>query len=160
MDNSQNPMLVGNDVVVSMDYTLTVDGEIVDTSLGRKPLMFIQGRGHIIPGLERELYNMAKGEIKQVSVAAVDGYGEEDPEAYLSVPRDELPAKIPLKMGVQIQLRDEDGDTFTGFIDKIDEENIRLNLNHPMAGKQLNFSITVVDLRSATQEEMEHGHVH
>jgi FKBP-type peptidyl-prolyl cis-trans isomerase SlyD len=160
MNTSQNPMSVGDDVVVSMDYTLTVNGEIVDTSLGREPLMFIQGSGHIIPGLERELYNMAKGENKQVSVAAKDGYGEEDPDAYMDVPRDEFPEEIPAKKGTQIQMRDQDGETFTGFIDEINDEIIRLNLNHPMAGKQLNFSVTVVDLRFATKEELEHGHVH
>jgi FKBP-type peptidyl-prolyl cis-trans isomerase SlyD len=160
MNTSQNPMSVGDDVVVSMDYTLTVNGEIVDTSLGKEPLKFIQGTGHIIPGLERELYNMTKGESKQVSVAAKDGYGEEDPEAFMDVPRDEFPKKISVKKGVQIQMRDQDGDTFTGFIDDFTEDNIHLNLNHPMAGKQLNFSVTVVDLRFATKEELAHGHIH
>ncbi len=160
MNNSQNPMSVSDDVVVSMDYTLTVNGEIVDSSQGREPLMFIQGSGHIIPGLERELYNMTKGESKQVSVAAKDGYGEENPDAFLNVPRDDFPDEIPLKKGTQIQLRDQDGKTSSAFIDDVTDDNIRLNLNHPMAGKQLNFSVTVVDLRFATKEELKHGHIH
>lgn len=160
MENSQKPMKVSDDVVVSMDYTLTVNGEIVDSSKGRKPLEFIQGRGNIIRGLERELYDMEKGESKQVSVVPKDGYGEVNPEAYLDIARDEFPEEIQVKMGAQIKLRDPDGHIFTGIIDEIEKDNIRLNLNHPMAGKQLDFAITVVDMRLATKKELEHGHVH
>lgn len=160
MDNSQKPIKVSNDVVVSMDYTLTVNGEIVDSSQGRKPLEFIQGRGNIIRGLERELYDMAEGESKQVSVAPRDGYGEENPEAFLDVARDEFPEDMMIKKGEHLQLQDQNGRVVNAFIDEIQGDNVRLNLNHPMAGKQLDFAITVVDMRFATPKELEHGHVH
>ena len=83
--------------VVSMHYTLHVDGQVVDSSEGKEPLQFIQGMGHIIRGLEHQLYDMKVGEKKDVVVAPKDGYGETDPEAFMDVPRDLFPPNIPLK---------------------------------------------------------------
>lgn len=160
MENIQSPMKVIDDVVVSMDYTLTVNGEVVDSSKGRKPLEFIQGRGNIIRGLERELYDMTKGESKQISVAPKDGYGEENPDAFVEIYRNQFPEDMILKKDEKIILQDENGRKFIGIIDEIEDDIIHLNLNHPMAGKQLDFVITIVDLRFATKTELEHGHLH
>src|SRR5689334_24642174 len=93
--------------VVSMDYTLRVDGEVVDTSDGRGPLEFIQGTGNIIPGLERKLYALVIDDSKKVSVAPADAYGELDKEAYMDVPRAECPSDIPLETGIEILVRDQ-----------------------------------------------------
>ena len=76
--------------VVSMEYTLKVDGEVTDTSEGREPLEYVHGAGNIIPGLERELTGMSVGDSKDVVVAAADGYGEEDEKAFMDVPRDQF----------------------------------------------------------------------
>ena len=86
---------VQDGLVVSMEYTLKVDGEVTDTSEGREPLAYLQGSGNIIPGLEREMVGMAVGESKEVMVAAVDAYGEEDDKAFMDVPRGEFPKDIP-----------------------------------------------------------------
>ncbi|MBN1536154.1 MAG: peptidylprolyl isomerase [Anaerolineales bacterium] len=160
MDNAQKPTKVSDDIVVSMDYTLTVNGEVVDSSHGRKPLEFIQGRGNIIRGLEQELYDMTTGESKQVSVAAKDGYGEVNPDAFLTILRNDFPEDIQIITGQQNQLGDQDGHVYNGIIEKIEGDNVHVNMNHPMAGKQLDFSITVVDLRLATPTELQHGHTH
>jgi len=146
--------------VVSIEYTLRVDSEVVDTSDGREPLEFIQGTGSIIPGLERELYAMMIGEQKKVTVAPADGYGELDTEAYASVPRTEFPNNIPLEKGIEIQVHDQDGHPMYARIDSIEDESVKLDFNHPLAGKTLNFDVTVVALRDATAEELSHGHVH
>ncbi len=146
--------------VVSMDYTLQVDEEIVDTSKGHGPLEFIQGTGNIIPGLERELYNMVIGDNKKVAVAPADGYGELDKEAYVDVPRAEFPDNIPLEKGIEIQVRDQSGHPMYARIDTIGNESIKLDFNHPLAGKTLNFDVTIVALRDATPDELSHGHVH
>jgi len=146
--------------VVSMDYTLSVDGEVVDTSDGHGPLEFIQGTGNIIPGLERELYALEIGDNKKVAVAPADGYGELDKEAYIDVPRAEFPSNIPLEKGIEIQVRDQDGHPMHARIDSVGDELIRLDFNHPLAGKTLNFDVTIVALREATAEELSHGHVH
>lgn len=146
--------------VVSMDYTLRVDGDIVDTSDGHGPLEFIQGIGNIIPGLERELYGMVIGDSKSVSVEAVDAYGELDPDAYADVPRSEFPTEIPIEKDVEIQVRDEADNPMFARIDTFDDQTVKLNFNHPLAGKTLNFDVTIVGLRGATPEELEHGHAH
>ena len=146
--------------VVSMDYTLHVDGEIVDTSDGREPLEFIQGTGNIIPGLERELYGMVIGDSKKVSIAPADAYGELDPEAYADVPRAEFPDNIPLEKGIEIQVRDESNHPMSARIDTVTDEIVKLDFNHPLAGKTLDFDVSIVALRGASPDELDHGHVH
>ena len=160
MDKSTKPTVVADDVVVSMDYTLTVDGEVVDTTQGDEPIQFIQGHDNIIPGLERELYGMAVGHSKKVRVAARNAYGEIDPDAIIEVPRDEIPKEIPLKLGVELTVTDENGDLMEARIVSLSKDAVQLDFNHPLAGKDLEFDVTITDLRQADEEELEHGHVH
>ena len=151
---------VNDGQVVTMEYTLHVDGKVVDSSEGGEPLQFIQGMGHIIPGLENKLYDMKVGENKLVIVPAKDGYGELDLEAYMDVPRDAFPTDIPLENGTELELRDKSDHPMFARIDSIGEDNIRLNMNHPLAGKELHFDVKIAGLRLATDEEVSHGHVH
>jgi len=146
--------------VVSMEYTLKVDGNVADSSEGREPLEFVHGAGNIIPGLEREMTGMAVGESKEVVVAAVDAYGEEDESAFMEVPRAQFPEEIPVKIGTEIQVQNQAGQPMYARIEKVEDENVRLDFNHPLAGKELHFAVKVVGLRDATPEEKEHGHVH
>jgi len=151
---------VKDGLVVSMEYTLKVDGEVTDTSEGREPLAYLQGSGNIIPGLEREIVGMVVGESREVVVAAADAYGEEDDKAFMDVPRGEFPEDIPAKIGTEIQVQNQAGQPMYARIDQVDEQSLRLNFNHPLAGKELHFSVKVVEIRDATAEEKEHGHVH
>ena len=146
--------------VVSLHYTLHVDGQVVDSSEGREPLQFIQGMGHIIRGLEHKLYDMKIGEKKDVVVAPKDGYGELDPEAIIEVPRVEFPPNVPLEVGIGLELRDDQDNPMYGRIERVDDKNVRLNMNHPLAGKELHFSVQIANLRPASEEEVSHGHVH
>jgi FKBP-type peptidyl-prolyl cis-trans isomerase SlyD len=146
--------------VVSMEYTLKVDGEVADTSEGREPLEFVHGAGNIIPGLEREMTGMAIGESKEVVVPPADGYGEEDEKAFMDVPREQFPEEIPMKVGTELQVQNQAGQPMYARIDMVGDKNVRLNFNHPLAGKELHFAVKVVGLRNATDEEKEHGHVH
>lgn len=158
--NDDHRMTVEDDRVVSLDYTLKVDGGVVDKSEENDPIQFIQGHGQIIPGLEKQLYGMSIGESKNVVVPPAEGYGEADSSAYAEIPRAEFPPHIPLETGVALQLRDKDGDMLDAYIVEVRDDNVVLNFNHPLAGKELHFSVTVVDLRDATEEELSHGHVH
>ena len=160
MNTQDNPTQIADDVVVSLDYTLTVENEVIDTSQGSEPIQFLQGYGNIIPGLERELYGMATGERKEVVVGAADGYGELDPDAYTDVPRSEFPPEIPMQVGIELQIKDKSGDILDARIDAVTADTVRLDFNHPLAGKQLIFAVQVVALRKPTAEELEHGHVH
>jgi FKBP-type peptidyl-prolyl cis-trans isomerase SlyD len=146
--------------VVSMDYTLKVDGEVADTSDGREPLEYVHGAGNIIPGLEREMTGMTVGESKDVVVTAADAYGEEDEKAFMDVPRDQFPEEIPMRVGTEIQVQDQSGQPMRARIETVGDKSVRLDFNHPLAGKDLHFAVTVVGLREATDEEKAHGHVH
>ena len=160
MNTPASPEQIADDVVVSLEYTLTVDNEVVDTSEDSEPIVFLQGHGNIIPGLEQALYGLVVGDQKEVVVQPADGYGELDPEAFADVPRKEFPPQIPMEVGIELQMRDKSGDILDARIDAVDEDTVRLDFNHPLAGKQLNFSVKVVSLRNPSPEELEHGHVH
>jgi len=160
MSENTKPTAVADDVVVSLEYTLTVDGEVVDSTEGIEPISFLQGYENIIPGLERELYGLKIGDTKKVHVPAKDAYGEKDADAVVDVPRKDIPKDIPVKIGTELQVTNEDGELLDAVIVSVTKDMVRLDFNHPLAGKDLDFSIKVVDLRVAEPEELEHGHVH
>ena len=151
---------VEDGVVVSMEYKLTVDGEVLDSSDDAGPLQFLVGYGNIIPGLEKEMMGMKIGDSKDVVVQPEDGYGEFDDEAFMDVPRTEFPADMKLEEGAELHITDEDSEHQTAFVESFDDKTVHLDFNHPLAGAVLNFYIKVVALREPTEEELDHGHVH
>ena len=151
---------VQDGLVVSMDYKLTVDGEVLDSSDDAGPLQFLAGYGNIVPGLEREMAGMKIGESKDVVVAPADGYGEFDEEAFMEVPRNEFPNDLQLEEGIELNVTDEDGQNQYARVENITDESVRLDFNHPLAGAELHFTVKVVALRDPTKEELDHGHVH
>ena len=162
MSEANTPQTIQEGRVVTLGYTLTVDGKVLDTSEGEgnAPVQFIQGTGQIVHGLEKALYGMAVGESKNVTVPPAEGYGEYDPEAFDDVPRSEFPPEIPLEPGVILHLRDKDDEVYETTVVSSDKDTVRLTFNHPLAGKELHFSVTVLAIRPATPEELDHGHVH
>ncbi len=152
--------VVADDKVVALNYTLTVDDQVVDSSEGHEPIEFIQGQGQIIAGLEEELYGMSVGDEKEVRVEAAKGYGEVDLSANVAINRDDFPQEIPMEPGVEVTLRNQEGRSFQAWIQEVGEENVLLDYNHPLAGKDLEFMVKVVNVREATAEELAHGHVH
>ncbi len=151
---------VQEDVVVSMEYTLQVDNEEIDSSKGHDPLQFLVGHGNIISGLEREMIGMKVGESKDVIIVPEDGYGEFDEEAFMNVPRDNFPKDIPVEEGTELTVKDDSGQSRYARIDTVEGDTVTLNFNHPLAGDELHFNVKVVELREPTTEELEHGHVH
>jgi FKBP-type peptidyl-prolyl cis-trans isomerase SlyD len=103
---------------------------------------------------------MQIGESKDVVVPPGDGYGEFDAEAVLEVSRSEFPEDMPIQPGLELQVSDESKQPRYARIESVEGENVRLNFNHPLAGKELHFNVKVVSLRAATDEELEHGHAH
>jgi FKBP-type peptidyl-prolyl cis-trans isomerase SlyD len=160
MSKNSELTLVADGLVVSMDYTLTVDDEVVDSSTEDGPIQFLQGYGNIIPGLEAHIGGLAIGESLQVTVAAKDAYGEFDPDQIVDIPLDEFPAEICVETGVELEMKDQDGDMLFAKIASVGKSRAKLDFNHPLAGKELTFEVTIVDLRLPTAEELEHGHVH
>jgi FKBP-type peptidyl-prolyl cis-trans isomerase SlyD len=160
MSKADKPTQAADDLVVTIEYTLTVDGEIVDSSEEGGPLDYLQGHANIIPGLEREIEGMKIGDNKKVVVAPEDGYGLVEPDAVLEVDRGEFPDDVPVEVGVELEITDDDGDMMFATIVEIGSDVVVLDTNHPLAGKELHFDVTIVDLREASDEELAHGHVH
>jgi FKBP-type peptidyl-prolyl cis-trans isomerase SlyD len=153
---------VVNEVVVQLEYTLRLDdGEIVESTDEDGPIEFLQGAGEIIPGLEQALYGMHVGEAKEVSVDPEQGYGEYDAEAYEVVPLDIFPEDVDLELGMPVELYDEENDeTLEGFVTEVRTDSVLLDMNHPLAGETLFFTVKVVGVRPATPEELAHGYAH
>lgn len=134
---------------VQMDYTLTVEGKIVDSSQGRGPLKYVQGQGHIIPGLERELLGMHVGDSKDVTVKPEDGYGTVDPQAFIEIPREQLPPNLAPEVGGFVQGMTPGGKQFQARVHEVRDKTVMLDLNHPLAGKTLQFNVKIVDVSPA-----------
>jgi len=137
---------VGDGTQVKLDYTLKVEGQVVDSSQGREPLSYVHGQGQIIPGLERELTGMHSGDSKHVSIAPQDGYGQVDPNAFIQISKERLPQDAAPEVGQQLRGMAEDGRPFQARIAEIGEEQVTLDLNHPLAGKTLEFDVAIVDV--------------
>lgn len=153
-----NTMIVTDGLVVSLDYTLTVEGKEIDSS-GETPLEYLQGYHNIIPGLERELTGMVLDESKEVVVTPKDAYGEFDAEAIFDIPRANFPTSYTLEVGAPIRVRADNGQVMTAYVQSLDETNVKLDLNHPLAGKELFFRAKIVGLRAGTQDELDAGRV-
>jgi FKBP-type peptidyl-prolyl cis-trans isomerase SlyD len=153
-------MAIAENSVVSIEYELTEAGgsDIIDSNKGQAPLDFITGKGHIIPGLEKELVNLEKGESSDIKVDASEAYGEMNPEAVETLPREQF-AGLELEKGMQLYGQGENGETVTVTVKDFDDNNVTIDYNHPLAGKNLMFSVTVVDVRDATEDEIATGQV-
>ena len=154
-------MNVQKDKVVEMHYTLKDDsGEVIDSSIGNEPMPFIQGHGNIIPGLEKALEGMKVGESCDVSVKPEDAYGVHYPDAIQDVPMEAMKAVEDLKVGMELQSKDNQGNAFIVRVTEIKDDSVKVDANHPLAGETLHFNVSIENIREASKDELEHGHVH
>lgn len=131
---------------VAFAYTLTVDNEIVDSSEGRDPLNYVQGSGQIIPGLDRQMEGLKIGEEKTITVLPEEGYGQVNPEALKEVPKKMLPQGLEPHVGMYLQLQGPNGQSLPVKVSEVKNESVILDLNHPLAGKTLNFQVKIVSI--------------
>ncbi len=147
--------------VVTIHYHLTLDdGQVVDSSRDGEPLAYLHGAQNIVPGLESAIDGKAKGESLAVKVAPEEGYGPRNDGAVQDVPRNVFPPDAQLQVGISFQAQDEEGHPLMGTIKKVEGDTITVDFNHPLAGQNLNFEVSIEEIRDATQEEQNHGHVH
>lgn len=153
-------MKIAKGKVVSIDYTLTDEsGEILDSSKGHAPLSYIQGQGNIIPGLENSLEGRSAGENFKVTVPPKDAYGEREEGKTMQIDRDHFKGVTDLEVGMQFHAQGSGGTQVVTVIG-LDGDMVKVDANHPLSGRTLNFDVSVVAVRDATKEELEHGHVH
>ena len=149
-------MKIQKNAVVKMHYTVTTKtGDTIDSSIGSDPISFIHGRGMLIPGLENQLQGKGKGYKNQLNIAAKDGYGERNEEAMHTLPKSGFRAENgeELIVGMEVQLESENGPVLA-FVSEIQEKDVVVDLNHPLAGYDLIFDVEVLEVREATEEEL------
>jgi len=153
-------MQITENTVVSMHYTLTDEqGQELDSSVGQEPLVFLSGAQNIIDGLDNALQGKSAGEKLEVSVAPEDGYGAVHEELIQKVPTENFQGVDDIQIGMQFMAQTPGGEQPVTVIG-VEEDGVMLDGNHPLAGKTLNFNVEIVDVREASEEEKEHGHVH
>lgn len=130
---------------VKLHYTLTVEGEVIDSSTGEETFEYTHGVGQIIPGLEKQLEGLEVGDERDIAIPPQDAYGFEDPEAFVEVQRTELP-EGDVFPGMQFVVTREDGSRLPVTVVEMKENTVILNLNHPLAGKELHFKIEIVEI--------------
>jgi FKBP-type peptidyl-prolyl cis-trans isomerase SlyD len=153
-------MQVAKHAVVEIDYTLTDDdGNVLDTSKGGHPLAYLHGAGNLIPGLESALEGKSAGDSLQVSVPPERAYGKRDDALVQEVPRSQFGSVKDLSVGMQFQATSNAGTHIVRVVE-ITDAVVTVDANHELAGQNLNFDVNVVNVRKATPEELQHGHVH
>lgn len=147
------------DTVVSIDYTLKGnDGEVIDTSEGREPLAYLHGHGNIIPGLEKALEGKSEGEEVQVTVDPEEGYGPHRQELVQQVSMEAFAGIDEVEPGMKFNAESAQGPLVVK-VTKVEGEQVTIDANHDLAGQELNFDVTVRDIREASPEELEQGQV-
>ncbi|MEC9313482.1 MAG: peptidylprolyl isomerase [Pseudomonadota bacterium] len=153
-------MKVAENTVVVIDYTLKDnDGSVIDSSEGAGPLAYLHGAGNIIPGLEEALLGKEAGDEVQASIEPGKAYGERHEQLKQDVPRELFSGVDKVEVGMQFQSETEQGPVLV-TVTNVKEETVTVDGNHPLAGVHLNFDVTIREVREASEEELEHGHVH
>jgi FKBP-type peptidyl-prolyl cis-trans isomerase 2 len=132
---------------VAFDYTMSVDGQVLDSSEGKKPLEYTHGEGKLIPGLSKNLAGMKVGEEKSFLVKPEDAYGQPNPQAYQEVPRASLPAEIKPEVGMFLEANDKEGRAFPVRVSEVKDNTVVMDFNHPLSGKTLAFKVKVTSIK-------------
>jgi len=142
-------------------YTLRDgEGNTIDSSDGKDPMVYLHGVGNIIPGLEKQLTGKTEGDVLDVVVPAAEAYGEASGEPPQAIPRDQFPADVPLQKGMGMRAQDAQGTPIMIFITDITDSHVLVTAEHPLAGKELHFHVEIVRIRDANENEIAHGHPH
>lgn len=131
---------------VSFDYTLTVEDEVVDSSEGIGPFSYVHGKGEIIPGLAEELEGMEVGQTKTIQVPPEDAYGKVSSQAFQEIPKDSLPEGLEVQPDMVLQMETPQGEVVPVLVSEVKEDSIVLDLNHPLAGKNLTFEVAIISI--------------
>jgi FKBP-type peptidyl-prolyl cis-trans isomerase SlyD len=154
-------MKVQKDAVVTIDYTLkNDDGEVLDSSKENGELSYLHGHQGIVEGLEEALEGKTEGEKVETTLDPEKAYGERDERLLFDVGRDRMPDDADLEVGMQFLAQGQDGSQRPVTVAAIGDDNVTLDGNHPLAGERLHFDVTINGVREASDEEIDHGHVH
>ncbi len=154
-------MTITQHKVVTIHYKVTdvESGEVIDSSEGGAPMVYMHGAQNIIPGLEAALDGKTVGDEIEVTVAPADAYGEYSDERIQQVPMEAFQGVEKVEPGMAFTAQTEHGPVNL-IVTEVDETTVTVDANHPLAGKALKFEVTISEVRDASEEEVAHGHVH
>lgn len=153
-------MIIDNNAAVYLNYTLTdKDGNVLDKSPEGQPLAYLHGHQNIIPGLEKQLEGKSTGDKLTAVVEAAEAYGEYQEQAVQAIPREHFQGVDNIEVGMQFQSQAGD-QVMLVTVKEVADDTITVDGNHPLAGKQLTFDVEITEVRTATDEELTHGHIH
>jgi len=154
-------MKITNKKVANIHYTLKDKaGALIDTSEGKSPLTYIHGMGNLIPGMEKGLEGKAAGDKATLVIPPEEAYGIRDEKLTGVVPMDNFQDKENIKPGAQFIAKSEQGQPRNATVVKVEDNNVTVDFNHPLANVELHFDVEVVEVRDATEDELSHGHIH
>ncbi len=154
-------LMIGKHSVVALNYTLkNDDGDVVDSSEGREPLAYLHGANNLIPGLEKELEGKTEGAKFNTSIAPDEAYGEIREELIQTIDKSMFQGVESIEPGMTFVAQGEGGQQQQVRVTEVSGEQVTVDANHPMAGQTLHFEVEVMEVRDATPQEIEHGHVH
>ncbi len=158
---SSAPETVADGTVVVFHYTLKNDaGEVLDEAAADDPMPYLHGAGNIVPGLEREMAGKKPGDSFDVTVSAEDGYGPRQAVEPQPLPRSGFPDDVEINVGMSFAAQLDDGQYVMLWVKAVEEDMVLVDPNHPLAGETLHFSVEILSLRAATEQERDHGHPH
>lgn len=149
-------MTAAQNTVVSIQYILKVEGEVVDEG----QLAYLHGHGNIVQGLERALDGLPVGAMLSVEVPPSEGYGDYDPDGQMVVERGAFPPDVEVVPGAQFYAENEEGQPLPIVVLDVNGDEVTVDSNHPLAGATLHFDVEITRIRWATETEIEHGHAH
>ncbi|MDY0342467.1 MAG: peptidylprolyl isomerase [Lentimicrobium sp.] len=161
-------MTISKNKVVSLTYELKLDdnkGQVVDKADKEQPLVFLFGAGNLLPKFESNIESLNVNDTFEFTLDSEDAYGKANNEAVIDLPIDifKVDGKIDeemLQIGNVIPMQDNNGNPLEGLVVEVSDDEVKMDFNHPLAGKILHFTGKVVDVRDASEEEISHGHVH
>jgi FKBP-type peptidyl-prolyl cis-trans isomerase SlyD len=158
-------MKIEKHTVPSVTYTLVVDGEVVDMAEKDQPLSFIQGIGMMVPGFEKNLEGLSTGDNYKFTLQPDEAYGPYDDDAVVDLPISVFTVDGEVKtdmlnIGQVVPMQDQNGNPLNGTVLEVTEQAVKMDFNHMLAGKELNFTGEILEVRAATKDELDHGHIH
>lgn len=151
-------MQIDEGTIVSLEYEVRLaDGELVEATDDRKPVQYLHGAGMLLPSLESRLAGLEEGSRHEFVIAAREAYGDRDETNVLTLPRGVFPSGVELSVGARLAARTQGGDTYPLTVREIFSDRVIVDLNHPLAGKDLHFEVTIRQVRSAGTDEVFSG---
>jgi FKBP-type peptidyl-prolyl cis-trans isomerase SlyD len=161
MARMNQPSTITDGKVVTLHYTLRDDkSEIIESSVGGEPMLYLHGAQNIVPGLEKALAGQGVGFKGKVTVPAAEAYGERVDVPPQVVPRTAFPAHVELEVGMSLLARGPNNQQVPVWVVAVEADKVLVESQHPLAGVTLNFDVEVLSVRDATAEEQAHGHPH